>query len=151
MTWDGPHDPDNPRNWSFKRKWAVSVVASLFSFIAPLSSSMISPALPKISEDLRIHDGAVELLLISIYVLAFAIGPLFLGPLSEIYGRRICLQLSNIVFVVFNTACGGCRTTTQLIIFRFLSGLGGSAPLAVSISLSQDFYANRQGRGRNPQ
>jgi MFS family permease len=93
---------------------------------------MISPALPAINAELQINNGAVELLVISIYVLGFAFGPLFLGPLSEVYGRRIVLQVSNIVFLIFNTACGGCKTATQLIVFRFLSGLGGSAPLAVS-------------------
>lgn len=96
---------------------------------------MIAPALPAISADLHITNGAIGLLVISIYVLGFAIGPLCLGPLSEVYGRRIVLQVSNIVFFVFNTACGGCRTTTQMVIFRFLSGLGGSAPLAVSAPL----------------
>ena len=96
---------------------------------------MIAPALPTISADLHITNGATGLLVISIYVLGFAIGPLCLGPLSEVYGRRIVLQVSNIVFFVFNTACGGCRTTTQMVIFRFLSGLGGSAPLAVSAPL----------------
>lgn len=94
---------------------------------------MISPALPAISEELSIGNGVVELLTISIYVLAFAIGPLLLGPISEMYGRTVVLRTVNIVFLVFNTACGACKTPTQLIIFRFLSGLGGSAPLAVRV------------------
>lgn len=97
---------------------------------------MISPALPTISAEFHITSGAVEILVISIYVLGFAIGPLCLGPLSEIYGRRIVLQASNIIFLVFNTACGGCRTATQIIVFRFLSGVGGSAPLAVSVQIT---------------
>ncbi|KAJ4288034.1 hypothetical protein N0V90_012050 [Kalmusia sp. IMI 367209] len=84
VTWDGPDDPSNPRNWSAGRKWLVTFVASSFAFIAPLSSSMISPALPAINAELHINNGAVELLVISIYVLGFAIGPLCLGPLSEI-------------------------------------------------------------------
>lgn len=93
---------------------------------------MISPALPAISADLQITNSTVELLVISIYVLGFAIGPLCLGPLSEVYGRRVVLQASNIIFFVFNTACGACHTATQMLVFRFLSGIGGSAPLAVS-------------------
>ena len=133
VTWDGPNDPTNPRNWSPGRKWLVTFVASSFTFIAPLSSSMISPALPAISEEFHITNGVVEILVISIFVLGFAIGPLCLGPLSEVYGRRIVLQASNVMFLIFNTACGGCRTTAQIIIFRFLSGVGGSAPLAVSL------------------
>jgi MFS family permease len=135
VTWDGTDDPSNPRNWSAGRKWLVTFVASSFSFITPLSSSMISPALPAINEELQINSGILELMVISIYVLGFAVGPLVLGPLSEVYGRKIVLQVANVVFLIFNTACGGCTSTAQLFVFRFLSGLGGSAPLAVSICL----------------
>jgi len=26
VTWDGPDDPENPKNWSIKRKWAATLV-----------------------------------------------------------------------------------------------------------------------------
>lgn len=73
-----------------------------------------------------------------------------LGPLSELYGRNIVLQISNIWFLgnasdlrdaekrflssdlVFNIACGAARNQGELIAFRFLAGLGGGAPLVVS-------------------
>ncbi len=70
--------------------------------------------------------------MLSVFVLAYAVGPLVLGPLSEIYGRVPVLQLSNLLYLIFNTACGASRNMGQMIGFRFLSGLGGSAPLAVS-------------------
>jgi hypothetical protein len=60
-----------------------------------------------------------------------ALGPLFLGPLSEIYGRNRVMQGANMFFLIFNLACAFSQNTTQLIVLRFLSGLGGSAPLAV--------------------
>jgi MFS family permease len=103
---------------------------------------MISPALPVISKDLEIHSGVIELLIISIYVLGFAIGPLYLGPLSELYGRRVILQISNVVFLAFNTACGGCKTVTQMIIFRFISGMGGSASLSAGGGILSDVWSN---------
>jgi MFS family permease len=70
-------------------------------------------------------------LTLSIFVLAYAIGPLFLGPLSEIYGRVIVLQLSNLFYLAWNLGCGFAQTSGQLMAFRFFSGLGGSAPLAI--------------------
>jgi MFS family permease len=108
---------------------------------------MISPALPVISKDLEIHSGVIELLIISIYVLGFAIGPLYLGPLSELYGRRVILQISNVVFLAFNTACGGCKTVTQMIIFRFISGMGGSASLSAGGGILSDVWSNEE-RGK---
>lgn len=66
-------------------------------------------------------------------MLAYAFGPLLLGPLSEIFGRVIVLQLANLWYLVFNIACAVSQSKGQMIAFRFLAGLGGSAPMAVSI------------------
>jgi MFS family permease len=132
VTWDGTDDPENPKNWSNNKKWAAIITVSLFTFISPVSSSMVAPALPSIASDFHIEDQVSSQLTLSIFVLAYAVGPLFLGPLSEIYGRVIVLQLANLFYLVFNIACGVSQTKGQMVAFRFLSGLGGSAPLAVS-------------------
>lgn len=93
---------------------------------------MVAPALPTIAQEFGIHNEVESQLVLSIFLLAYAIGPLLLGPLSEIYGRTIVLQLANLFYLVFNIACGVSQSKTQLTAFRFLAGLGGSAPLAVS-------------------
>lgn len=69
----------------------------------------------------------------SIFLLAYALGPFVIGPLSEMYGRVVVLQSANMFYLVFNTICGFSQTREQMLAFRFLSGLGGSAPQAVSI------------------
>ena len=92
---------------------------------------MVAPALPAIARELKVTNSVEQSLILSIFVLAYAVGPLFLGPLSEINGRVIVLQLANLFYLAFNTGCGFAQTKGQLIAFRFLSGLGGSAPLAV--------------------
>lgn len=38
---------------------------------------------------------------------------------------------ANIIFLIFNTACGFAQTKQQMMAFRFCSGIGGSAPQAV--------------------
>lgn len=117
---------------------------SVFTFISPTSSSMSAPALPQIGRDLGVSDSTVLSLMISIFVLAYAIGPLFLGPLSEIYGRRLVLQLSNLFFLAWNIGCGFATSSGQLIAFRFLSGLGGSAPLAIGGGILSDCWTADQ-------
>ena len=71
-----------------KKKWAATVIVSLFTFMAPVASSMIAPCLKQISRDLHVDEGVEQTLMLSIFILAFAIGPLIFGPLSEIYVRR---------------------------------------------------------------
>ncbi|CAE6525143.1 unnamed protein product [Rhizoctonia solani] len=142
VDWDSPDDPQNPRNWTFRHRWAATAVVSLFTFMSPLASSMVAPALPQISRELNLEQGSVlEAMTLSIFVLAYAIGPLFYGPLSEIYGRRLILQSSNLFFLVFNIACSRAQTSSQLLAFRFLAGLGGSAPLAIGGGTIADLWA----------
>ena len=94
---------------------------------------MVAPALTSISRDFGITNEVEAQLVLSVFVLAYGIGPLFVAPLSEIYGRVPVLQLANLVYLIFNIACGASRNKGEMVAFRFLSGLGGSAPLAVSL------------------
>ncbi|PVI06483.1 MFS general substrate transporter [Periconia macrospinosa] len=147
VTWNGDDDPENPKNWSMRRKWAACFIISSFTFVSPVSSSIISPALVSISEEFNLKDRVLAQLTLSIFVLAYAIGPLFLGPLSEIYGRVLVLQLSNLFYLAWNLGCGFATSPGQLMAFRFMSGLGGSAPLAIGGGMLSDcFHAEQRGR-----
>ncbi|MCJ1416310.1 hypothetical protein MMC32_002645 [Xylographa parallela] len=141
VTWEGPDDPENPKNWTRKRKWLATLVVSSFTFISPVSSSMVAPAIQSISAEFLITNEVEQQLVLSVFVLAYAVGPLFLGPLSEIYGRVPVLQLANLVYLIFNTACGFSKTSGQMIAFRFLAGLGGSAPLALGGGVLSDAWS----------
>lgn len=92
---------------------------------------MVAPALGTIAGEFQITSSMEQALVMSIFLLAYAVGPFLLGPLSEIYGRTVVLQSANMVYLVFNTACGFADGKGQILAFRFLSGLGGSAPQAV--------------------
>lgn len=70
--------------------------------------------------------------MIVMLIFPLAFGPLIFGPLSEIFGRVRVLQATNLFFLVFNIACGFAKSTGQLLAFRVLAGLGGSAPLSVN-------------------
>ena len=147
VTWDGPGDPDNPKNWARKRKWGATITVSLFTFISPVSSSMVAPALIQLKKDLKVPSEFEANLALSTFILAFAIGPLFLGPLSEIFGRKIVLQLSNLFYFVFNLGCGFSTNINEIIAFRFLSGLGGSAPLGIGGGVLGDIWLPQE-RGK---
>ncbi|KAI0050074.1 MFS polyamine transporter [Auriscalpium vulgare] len=147
VDWEGPDDPENPRNWSFKKKWGAALIVSSFTFISPVSSSMVAPASQQIADQFGIKSTVIIAMTTSIFVLAYAFGPLFLGPLSEIYGRTRVLQISNMWYFAWNLGCGFAQNTGQLIAFRFLAGLGGSAPLAVGGGTVGDLFSPDQ-RGR---
>ncbi|KAI0053774.1 MFS polyamine transporter [Auriscalpium vulgare] len=145
--WDGPDDPANPRNWTIRRKWTSVAFSEAFTFISPLVSSISAPTSVKTAVDLHITNGTILSMTTSIFVLAFAIGPLVIGPLSEHFGRRPLLLYCNAFFLAFNIATGFAQSTGQLLAFRFLAGLGGGAPLAIGGGVLSDCFAPEQ-RGR---
>lgn len=69
--WDGPDDPENPRNWTFAHKWAAVGVVSSFTLMTPIASSMVAPALPDIDEDLGITSSIVSQMTLSIFILSY--------------------------------------------------------------------------------
>ena len=147
VTWTGPDDPLNPKNWRMRKKWAATFIVSSFTFISPVSSSMVAPGLAIMSRDLGVHTDFEAAMILSIFVLAYAVGPLFLGPLSEVYGRVPVLQISNMWYLVWNLGCGFAKTGPQMMVFRFMAGLGGSAPLAIGGAVLGDCFSPEQ-RGK---
>lgn len=110
VTWDGPNDPENPKNWPASRKWMVFIPMSLFNLLSSMSSATVAPALEAIADDLKIRSQTLLIMSLSVYLLGSAIVPLVSSPLSEMYGRVIILSASNIVYIIFNTLCGIAKT-----------------------------------------
>lgn len=115
-------DKRNPKNWPMRRKWAAVSVVSAFTFISPVSSAIVAPAMVQMSKDLHLNGEIMQAMVMSIFVLAYAVGPLLFGPLSEVYGRTKVLQHSNLFFLIWNLACAFAKTPLQMYVFRFLAG-----------------------------
>ncbi|KIK48668.1 hypothetical protein CY34DRAFT_71476 [Suillus luteus UH-Slu-Lm8-n1] len=139
--YDLEHDPANPRNWSKAKKWTSTTIVALYTFVAPLASSIMAPGLPDLAIKFGITDPTIIALTLSIFLLSFAIGPLFAAPLSEVYGRAWVLHLGNLFFFAFNLGCALSPNTVSFIIFRFLAGLAGGAPIACGGGVVSDLFA----------
>jgi MFS family permease len=147
VAFEEPYDADNPKNWPTSRKWAVTDVLSATGFNRIMVSTIMAPALSSIATELDM-SSIESVMSMSIYVLATALGPLFIGPLSEMYGRQVVLHASNIWFLVWNIACGFATTKGLLIAARFLAGFGASAIYALAGGVLSDIWRPDQ-RGRS--
>lgn len=142
ITWDGPNDPENPRNWPSGKKMTMLVFVSFYALVAPMSSSIISPAMSKIAVEFHITSSVVESLCVSIQILAWAIGPLLIAPLSEVdkFGRKSVLDCCIWLSFAFNIGCAFSQTTAQLLVFRFIGGLFGCIPMNVCAGVISDLF-----------
>jgi MFS family permease len=127
--WDRVDDPENPMNFQSWRKTSTMVLVSGICFVTPLASSMFAPGVPQLMEEFNSTNAELASFVVSIYILGYAVGPLFLAPLSEIYGRLPIYHVCNVFFIVFTVACALATNLNMLIGFRFMEGVFGSAPL----------------------
>ncbi|RAL13086.1 MFS transporter [Aspergillus homomorphus CBS 101889] len=126
-----PNDPRDPMAFSAVTKWSLTFLVAVATLAVALVSSAYSGGLVEIVLYFRISEE-VSLLGISLFVIGFAVGPLFWAPLSEIYGRRPVMVLSAMGLTAFTAGTAGAQNIQTLIILRFFAGSFGSAPMAVS-------------------
>ena len=72
------------------------------------------------------------------YQIALTIGLLFLGRITDIFGR---VKIYNLGFAIFTVGSGLCvfaQTGAQLIIFRIIQGVGGAMLITNSAALITD-------------
>ena len=79
------------------------------------------------------HFGEeVATLTISLFVGGYCVGPLFWGPLSESFGRKLPLVIAFIGYTAFQVGCALSPNTGAILVFRFLGGTFAAAPLVIS-------------------
>lgn len=127
--WNEPadQDPENPMNWTTRRKWSIIGILSFITFLTPLASSMMAPGVPNIMATFNSTDDMVATFMVSVFVLGFAFGPLLMAPMSELYGRLPVYHVSNTLFILFSVGCALSQNVAMLMAFRFLSGFVGVA------------------------
>ncbi|GEQ69705.1 hypothetical protein JCM33374_g3379 [Metschnikowia sp. JCM 33374] len=134
--------PENPRNWRLFKKVFVTLVVSMYTFVSPISASIMAPASKDLAKDLKINSSTILALVTSIHILAWVIGPLLIAPLSENdrLGRRTILNWACWITFFFNLAGAFSNNITQLLILRFVSGLFSATPLNVSPAVVSDMF-----------
>ncbi|KAB2573704.1 MFS transporter [Lasiodiplodia theobromae] len=144
VDWEPTDDAINPTKWPAKRKWTT---IGVLSFITPLASSMFAPGVPLVMRDFETGSQMLATFVVSVYVLGFALGPLFLAPLSEIYGRNPVYHVCNVFFTIFTVCCAVSQNMGMLIVFRFFAGLAGVSVVTCGSGTISDMLPPEQRGG----
>ncbi|KAM4056633.1 major facilitator superfamily protein [Hirsutella rhossiliensis] len=139
--WESQHDPEMPLNFSPSRKWLIVVLLAAITFMTPFASSILAPALSAMEAEFEEDDITKGSMPVSIFLLGYAVGPLFLAPLSEIYGRSVVLICASAWFCAWLIGCAVAPTLDALIFFRFMCGIGGSACQNIGGAIIADVFA----------
>ncbi|KAL7813293.1 MFS general substrate transporter [Trichoderma gracile] len=145
--WDAESDPEYPLNFKPSRKWLMTGLLSTIGLMTPFASSIIAPAITFIQEDFGEDSVTKAALPVSIFLLGYAVGPLILSPLSELYGRYVVITSASAFFCVWLIGCALAPSLSSLAFFRFLCGVGGSASQTVGGAIVGDLFSVHE-RGR---
>src|ERR1700694_3536070 len=104
---------------------ALTALLALLTGIAPLSVDMYLASLPDSGRTLAASDTEVQLTL-SFYLIGFAIGQVFYGPISDRHGRRPVFLAALTLFIAASIVCTFAPSIEILIGARFLQAVGGS-------------------------
>ena len=121
----------------------IVFILGLLAMLMPLSIDMYLPALPVISAQFGVPAGSAQMTL-STYILGFALGQLFYGPMADSLGRKPVILGGTLVFAAAAVACALAQTIDHLIIMRFFHGLAAAAASVVINALIRDIYPKEE-------
>ncbi|WP_297629005.1 MDR family MFS transporter [Nocardia sp.] len=122
----------------------AGLLASLF--VAILSSTIVSNALPTIIADLHAGQTAYSWV-ITANLLAITVATPIWGKLSDLVDRKLLVQLSLVVFVTGSVVAALSVDTGQLIAARVVQGIGSGGITALTQTVLAVMVSPRE-RGR---
>jgi DHA2 family multidrug resistance protein len=121
------------------RRVIITVTAIICALLEIVDTTIVNVALNDMKGNLGATTNEIGWV-----VTAYAIGNVIIIPmtswLAQQFGRRNYFAASIILFTIFSYLCGNATSIEELIIFRFLQGIGGGALLVTSQTIITESY-----------
>jgi len=123
-----PSEAERPKGRGYSL--AIPLIVAGAFFMQNIDSSLIATALPSMAESL--HEDTLRLnLAITAYLLSLAIFIPVSGWMSDRFGARRVFRAAILMFTLGSVLSGLANTLPELILFRFLQGIGGAMMVPV--------------------
>jgi multidrug resistance protein len=119
-----------------EKRWIV-LVASVASFISPVSASIYFPALNSLSRDYQVSATLINLS-ITMYMIFQGLAPSFTGSLSDSIGRRPVYLLCFVIYMAANIGLALQNQFAALMVLRCLQSSGSSGTIALGNAVVSD-------------
>jgi MFS transporter, DHA1 family, multidrug resistance protein len=116
----------------------VAVLAAL-SASGTLATNILLPSLPAIATTVGVSSAQVTTA-ITIFLAMFAIGQLFVGPMSDRFGRRAPVMIGFAVFFAGSVWCALANDLPTLLAGRVVQGAGACATSVLSRAIARDLF-----------
>ena len=142
VEWYTTDDSANPQNWSNGKRALISIIICLYTFVVYTGSAIYTSSELGVIEKFHVKPVDASLPL-SLYVLAYGMGPMLWAPLSEIpiIGRSPVYAATMALFTILSLPTALVNNFAGLLVLRFLQGFFGSPCLAIGAATMQDMYS----------
>ncbi|TVY80897.1 Efflux pump rdc3 [Lachnellula suecica] len=148
VDFDPNGDPDNPMEWSKAYKMGVVALLGFMAFTVTFTCIGVVPVADRIVFDLEGKESkSASILLVTVWELGEAAGPLLIAPLSEIYGRYLIFNVANLIFILGVVLAALSPTTGLLIFSRFLTGFAVASNVLNPAIIGDIFPSESRGSG----
>ncbi|HWM93752.1 MAG TPA: MDR family MFS transporter [Thermoanaerobaculia bacterium] len=122
-----------------RERQLVTAAVMLGMFLAALEATAVAAAVPTAVGEM----GGVARYswVFSAYLLASTTTVPLYGKLADLYGRRWTYHVAVALFLLGSALSGVSQSLEQLILFRFIQGLGAGGVMPVSITITGDIYS----------
>ena len=129
--------------------YLLLATALLGTFFSGTATRIVSISMPTVAQSLGTDLLGVSWALLSYQLSNIGLSVIF-GRISDLWGREKMFTLGFLVFALSSLLCGFSQTVLQLIIARFVQGVGGamlqsSSRALASESVTEDLAGRAQG------
>jgi MFS transporter, DHA1 family, multidrug resistance protein len=119
------------------------VTLTLMSMAGLVGSDVYLPMLPEIGKSLSQSTETMQLTL-GIYLLGLSVSQLFLGPLTDRFGRKTLLLVCMGGYLIASLGCAFSSSLEQFLAFRLLQAIGASAGLVIGRAIIGDLFEPKE-------
>lgn len=119
------------------------ITLGLLTAFAPFVTDLYLPALPSLAAYFKSPDALVQMSL-TMSMLGLATGQLFIGPVSDRFGRRNVLLLTLILFIITSIFCILSPSVHLFNLSRLFQGMSASGGIVIARSISADLYSGKE-------
>ncbi|KAL0263160.1 hypothetical protein SLS55_002137 [Diplodia seriata] len=133
VDWDGPDDPENPFNWSKKRKWLLTITTCFISILTGLPAGAYGGGNEQMETRFNISQDSFPHLFwaTTSWNVGAALMPLLFVPPTEQIGRMPGYFGSYIMFLIWMVPSAVAKNFATLIVTRFFDG--GFSSVSINI------------------
>jgi DHA1 family bicyclomycin/chloramphenicol resistance-like MFS transporter len=121
---------------------SIILTLGILTAIGSISIDMYLPAFDVMAGYFKVPPARIETT-VSLFLFGMAFGQIFIGPISDVWGRKLPLRIGLAIYILSSICCVMTNSFALFLVLRFIQGLAGSGCQVISRALVNDLYHDK--------